>query len=99
MRLSVLLAILPAVLAAPAAKRDAPAPLIVGRDADALIANKYIVKFKDASALSSLEDSLSILSETPDHVFNSAFRGFSGTLDEETLNALRDHPDVSAAPL
>lgn len=96
MRLSVLLAILPVVLGAPAVnKRDEPAPLHVPRDVDALIADKYIVKFKDFSALSALEDGLKILSEDPEHVFKASFRGFSGTLDKKQLEALRDHPDVS----
>lgn len=94
MRLNVLLALLPVVLGAPATtKRSEPAPLITRDDGDS-IADKYIVKFKDASALSSLDDALTTLSEAPEHVFKNAFRGFSGHLDEETLNALRDHPDV-----
>lgn len=96
MRLSVLLAILPVVLGAPATKRSEPAPLLTPRaDAESLIADKYIVKFKDASALSTLDDALRTLSEAPEHVFKSVFRGFSAKLDEETLKALRDHPDVS----
>ena len=95
MRLSILLGLLPMVLAAPA-KRSEPAPLLTPRsEAESLIADKYIVKFKDASALSALENALSILPEDDvEHVFKNTFRGFSGHLDEETLNVLRDHPDV-----
>lgn len=94
MRLSVLLAILPAVLAAPA-KRSEPAPLLVPRGDDTtLIADKYIVKFKENSSLSILESAMSVLSDAPDHVYENTFQGFSSTLDAETLDALRDHPDV-----
>lgn len=94
MRLSLLLALLPAVLGAPAAnKRSEPAPLHIRDDGNA-IAGNYIVKFKDASALSALEDAVSTLGEAPEHVFKNAFRGFSGHIDEETLKTLRDHPDV-----
>ena len=98
MRLSVLLALLPAVLGAPT-KRSEPAPLLVPRgDANTLIADKYIVKFKDDSSLSILESAVSILSEAPEHVYENTIRGFSATLDAETLEALRDHPDVCVPP-
>lgn len=99
MRLNVLLALLPVVLGAPA-KRSEPAPLLTPRgDADSLIAGKYIVKFRDVSALSVVDDALSVLDEAPEHVFKSLFRGFAATLDDATLQALRDHPDVSSVPL
>lgn len=95
MRLTVLLALLPMVLGAPATKRSEPAPLLTPRaDADALIADNYIVKFKESSELSILNNALSSLDVAPDHVFKAIFQGFSAKLDEETLNALRDHPDV-----
>lgn len=95
MRLNVLLSILPLVLAAPPqAKRSESAPLHAPETSD-LIAGKYIVKFKDASSLSSLDDAMNLLSEAPEHVYTEAFNGFSGSLDEATLEALRQHPDVS----
>lgn len=94
MRLNVLLSLLPVVLAAPPqAKRSEPAPLLAPETSD-LIAGKYIVKFKDATALSALDDAMNLLSQAPEHVFNNAFNGFSGSLDKETLDALRQHPDV-----
>lgn len=95
MRLSTLLTILPAVLAAPA-KRSEPAPLIVPRGETAqLIADKYIVKFKEHGGLSILDDALGLLTSDADHVFRGAFTGFAGHLDKDTLETLRDHPDVS----
>lgn len=97
MRLSVLLAILPVVLGAPTTtKRATPAPVLIPRGDDSnLIADKYIVKFREGSSLASVEDAVTILSEGADHIFHHAFQGFSGTLDKETLEALREHPDVS----
>lgn len=94
MRLQLLLSILPAVFAIPPVKRDEPAPLLVSRDAHALVANKYIVKMKDATTASALESTISILSKEPDNVYGSIFRGFSATLDQATLKAIRSQPDV-----
>jgi subtilisin family serine protease len=93
MRLSVLLAILPAVLAAPA-KRESPAPLIVGRDIDALIADHYIVKFKDVTIQSAMDEAVSILDEAPKRTFKNVFKGFSGKISAEKLEALRNHPSI-----
>lgn len=87
MRLSILLSLLPLALAA-------PAPLLQPRGAAKLIADKYIVKFKDGSALKSLDDTLSTFSDKAEHVFRGAFKGFSATLDAESLDVLRDHSDV-----
>ena len=96
MRLNVLLALLPMVLAAPQAKRSEPAPLLTPKS-DELVANKYIVKFKDETALAAVDDAItSILSTAPEAVYSSLFQGFAAELDEETLKALRDHPDVGA---
>lgn len=96
MRLNVLLALLPMALAAPQTKRAEPAPVLTPRtEASNLVADKYIVKFKDDTAFASVDDAISsMLSGTPDHVFHAAFQGFSATLDKATLKALRDHPDV-----
>lgn len=95
MRLSILLSILPMVLAAPAAKRDEPAPLLVPRGNHELIADKYIVKFKEGSALSVLEDTMSSLTGNADHVYDVVFKGFAGHLDKVMLDVLRGHPDAS----
>lgn len=95
MRLSVLLALLPAVLAA-SAKRDGPAPLYRAnrRDVDTLVADEFIVKFKDVAIQSAVHDAMSILDEAPKHVFQKLFRGFSGKISEATLEALRLLPEV-----
>ncbi|POR34321.1 Cuticle-degrading protease [Tolypocladium paradoxum] len=84
MRLSIL-AILPMVLAAPTAKRDEPAPLLVPRGNHALIADKYIVKFKEGSAVSILNDALGSLGGNADHVYDGVFKGFAGHLDKTML--------------
>lgn len=94
MRVEALLALLPVVLAVPSVKRDEPAPLIIPRDAEALVADHYIVKLKDSSEASALDDSLSLLAKDADHVYTEAFRGFAATLDKKTLELLRDQPDV-----
>ncbi|TQV98079.1 hypothetical protein V2A60_006229 [Cordyceps javanica] len=91
MRLSLLLAILPAVLAAPTAKRDEPAPLHAARDGSTPIPGKYIVKFREGSQA---EGRVSIMAETADHVYNDVMQGFAGSLDEAALEELRNHPDV-----
>ncbi|CAG9975630.1 unnamed protein product [Clonostachys byssicola] len=93
MRLSVLLAILPAVLAAPAT-RSVPAPLVRLSERADVVANKYIVKFKDNSALASLDSALSTISVAHEYTFEHVFKGFSGELSQEALDALRSHPDV-----
>lgn len=95
MQLTTLLAILPLV-AAGSVKRSEPAPVLYPRSAEVkIIPDKYVVKFKKDSALSAFEDTLSILTSKPEHVYKHVFNGFAGEIDEETLNALRDHPDVS----
>lgn len=65
MKLSLLFAILPAVLAAPAVKRDEPAPLLTPRGASQLINGKYIVKFKDGMSIASVDKTVSALSSRP----------------------------------
>jgi hypothetical protein len=97
MRLSVLLAVLPVVLGAPA-KRELAALVVPDVDADSLIADKYIVKFKKSGELSALNSALGVLSDAPDHIFKEIFQGFSATLDKDTLKTLREHPDVSEYP-
>lgn len=96
MRLSVLLAVLPFALGAPAVEqRSEPAPLLEARGE--LVANKYIVKLKEGSALSNLENTMSKLTGGPDAVFKNVFKGFAATLDAKMLDLLRSHPDVSTA--
>ncbi|RYP16985.1 hypothetical protein DL765_004827 [Monosporascus sp. GIB2] len=93
MHAALLLSLLPLALAAPA-KRAAPAPLLKPRDAEQLIPNKYIVKFKEGTVSASVEDAVSILSAGADYNYGTVFRGFAGTMDDSALELLRAHPDV-----
>ena len=95
MRLSLFLTLLPVVLGAPTVKRDEPAPLIAAKDTSKVIPGKYIVKFKDESSFSaSSEGEMSAFSQSADIVFDNVMKGFAGALDEQTLEDLRNHPDV-----
>jgi hypothetical protein len=61
-----------------------------------MIDDKYIVKFKEGSPLSILEDAFKMLDDgKPENVFEGLFSGFSGKFSKLTLEALRNHPDVS----
>lgn len=96
MRLNTL-TLLPLAAAHPWAKRAEPAPLVTSENIDEsdIIADQYIVKFKDdASIAAAVDGAVSILSVTPDHVYSDAISGFAATLDKDTLEALREHPDV-----
>ncbi|KAM4054879.1 subtilase family protein [Hirsutella rhossiliensis] len=94
MKLSLILAILPAVLAAPATKRDEPAPLLIPRGSKQLIADKYIVKFKDSMSIAAVDKTVKALSNKADHVYTNTFRGFAGQLSAKDVKALRERPDV-----
>lgn len=95
MKLSALVAVLPAVLAAPATKRAEPAPILTPRDVNQLIDGKYIVKFKDTVSIAAVDETVSALSQKADYVYGDALRGFAGSLNSDDLDSLRDHPDVS----
>lgn len=99
MKLYVILAILPAVLAAPAASRDEPAPLLIPRGSKQLIADKYIVKFKDSISIAAVDETVNALSKKADHVYTNTFRGFAGQLSAKDVQTLRERPDVSCRPL
>ncbi|CAH0046490.1 unnamed protein product [Clonostachys solani] len=100
MRLSVVLAILPAAIAVPApAARSEPAPLIRRDENGNGIQNQWIVKFKNSNSLSSsspnsVSSVINSLSVAPDHVFGNVFKGFAGQLNEKALEALRNNPEV-----
>ncbi|KAL6825142.1 subtilisin-like protein [Trichoderma camerunense] len=95
MRLSVLLSLLPMVLAAPATeKRATPAPLLTPTSKHGLVADQYIVKFKDGSSLQAVDETLTKIASDAHHVYQHVFKGFAATLDQETLEVLRSHPDV-----
>jgi subtilisin family serine protease len=85
MKLSVILALLPAVLAS---------PILVPRGDSKLIPDKYIVKLKDGLSAASMDKTIGDLARKADQVYSHAFRGFAGALDAEELRLLRDHPDV-----
>jgi transcription antitermination factor NusG len=92
MRLSPLI-LLPLAAAGPVARRSEPAPLIT-REVDADMADKYIVKFKEGSAMSVVQDALKNVAEST-HVYDGIFQGFAAKLDSVTLELLRFLPDVS----
>ncbi|PHH90133.1 hypothetical protein CDD83_4415 [Cordyceps sp. RAO-2017] len=93
MKLSVLIALLPFVLASPTAKRSEPAPLLTPPGSK-LIPDKYIVKFKDGFTTAAVDQTISALSGKADQVYTHAFRGFAGHLSAEDLKTLREHPQV-----
>lgn len=96
MRLSVLLAILPFALGAPAAERSDLAPII--RAKGKVVADKYIVKLKEGSHLAALDDTISKIAGGAHARYEHLFKGFAGTIDAKTLETLRAHPDVSHCP-
>lgn len=99
MHIATLITLLPALaLAAPATKRDEPAPLLMARDATTAVAGKYIVKFRENSASSILEEAMKLIPGNADHTFKNIFKGFASRLDEKSLAALRAHPDVCVHP-
>ncbi|CAG9953244.1 unnamed protein product [Clonostachys rosea f. rosea IK726] len=97
MRLSLFLIVLPLAMAVPA--RRERAPLLRPRTDDRnLLAGKYIVKFKDGKggdkmSVSALNNKISTLNVSPDHVYKTTFQGFSGQLTDEELEALRHSND------
>ncbi|KAG6296147.1 Cuticle-degrading protease [Claviceps purpurea] len=94
MQLSILLALLPAILAAPAVEtRGQPAPLLAPQGLD-IVADKYIVKFKDGISSLAVDETLSVLQAKADFVYKHAFNGFAGHLTKDELKTLRDRPDV-----
>lgn len=96
MRLDILLAILPLVLAAPNVfKRATPAPLLAKRANAQVIAGKYIVKMKEGSSLAVASGSvMSLLALPADSVYENIFSGFAGAMNPEVLDMVRNHPDV-----
>jgi hypothetical protein len=95
MHVSLLLSLLPAVLAAPKAKRSEPAPLIVPRgDPADLIPGQYIVKLRDDSPFSVLDDAMRLFPNDADQIYNGTFNGFAAKLSESDVEALRDDINV-----
>ncbi|UNI19439.1 hypothetical protein JDV02_005623 [Purpureocillium takamizusanense] len=84
---------LPAAFAAPASKRDSPAPLIVPRGAT-LVPNQYIVKFKEDPAAAAASDALVAAQARATRHYNNVFKGFAAHLDAATVAQLRNDPNV-----
>lgn len=95
MRLSTLLPLVPLVAAAPATKREEPAPLLVARDNSTVVPGKYIVKMKSNTGSSLIGSVMDLFPGDANHVYHNVFQGFAADLDETSLKSLRDHPDVS----
>ncbi|CEJ93650.1 hypothetical protein VHEMI09226 [[Torrubiella] hemipterigena] len=87
MRMSTLAAaVLPAAVLA-----NRVAPLNMRNTA---IKGEYIVQLFDEASLTSDDGAMKILKEEPRYTWKSAINGFSATMDEQTLEAMRQHPDV-----
>ncbi|KAI1199055.1 proteinase T-like protein [Nemania serpens] len=95
MRFSVLLALMPLVLAAPS-KRSSPAPLHIPRSTGHnLIEGKYIVKLYDNVATDSLHRTMTTTAAEADHIYDvPGFKGFASALTAQEVENLKDHPDV-----
>lgn len=90
---SSLLLLLPFAAADPASQGTRLAPLII--PPSNVIANKYIVKFKESAATSLVSTTLLNLNAKADAVYTNLFKGFSGTLSATALEQLRNHFEVS----
>ncbi|KAL2016436.1 hypothetical protein VTK56DRAFT_3523 [Thermocarpiscus australiensis] len=91
-----LLALLPAVLAAPLNEPlDKRAPIIAAR-AGQVIPGKYIIKLKEGASDDALDAAVAKLGEAnAEHVYRSRkFKGFAGKIDPALLDELRALPDV-----
>ncbi|GAB1315274.1 hypothetical protein MFIFM68171_05484 [Madurella fahalii] len=94
-----LLALLPAVLAAPAVEPlDKRAPVIAAR-AGQVVPGKYIIKLKDDADDDVLDRAVGRLGKSgkskAEHVYKgSKFKGFAGKIDASTLEELRALPEV-----
>lgn len=91
MKLSLLLAILPVVLAL-------PAPVIVPR-AGTPIPGKFIVKMKNQDLENLINTALKMLKKDPAHVYKfGAWGGFAAEMTDDIVNLLRNLPGVSRPP-
>lgn len=94
MRFANFLAVLPLAAGAPSlSRREEPAPLLEARGGQA-IPGKFIVKFREGSPLSAIQNALSLLNGNADHVFKNVFSGFAASMNTVVVDMLRNHPDV-----
>lgn len=95
MRLSSILPLAALAAASPLSLRSSPAPLYTRDDAPAHLANTYIVKFKQNSAMQLVHDAIAQHLDGKDHtVVQHVFQGFVASLDSLTVELLRLLPDV-----
>lgn len=94
MRFSTLLGLLPLTVASPVAQRSEPAPLYTRDAAERHNADKYIVKFKEGSVATVVQDALAHVSAHATHHFQHVFQGFAAKLDSRSVEMLRLLPDV-----
>lgn len=88
MKLSVLLALLPLALAA-------PAPMIVPR-AGSPIPGRYIVKMKNENLQNLIDTALKLLKQDPAHVYGfGKFGGFAADMADDIVELIRNLPGVS----
>ncbi|KAG5925476.1 Cuticle-degrading protease [Claviceps africana] len=94
MKLSILLVLVPAILAAPALEtRDGLAPLLTPLAAN-VVADRYIVKFRDGMTSLVVDETMHTLNSKADFVYKNAFNGFAGRLTPAELETIRKRPDV-----
>lgn len=87
MKLSLLLALLPLALAA-------PAPMIVPR-AGSPIPGKYIVKVQNKDVQALIDAALKFLSKQPEHVYTfGGFGGFAAEMADDIVDLIRNLPGV-----
>jgi hypothetical protein len=88
MKLSVLLALLPLALAA-------PAPIVVPR-AGSPIPGRFIVKMKNENLQQLVDTALNLLRKDPAHVYKFAgFGGFAADMADDVVELIRNLPGVS----
>jgi hypothetical protein len=88
MKLSLLLSLLPLVLAA-------PAPMVVPR-AGSPIPGRYIVKMKNQDLQQLIDTALKLLKKDPAHVYSFGnFGGFAADMADDMVELMRNLPGVS----
>jgi hypothetical protein len=88
MKLSLLLSLLPLVLAA-------PAPMVLPR-AGSPIPGRYIVKMKNQDLQQLIETALKLLKKDPAHVYGFGnFGGFAADMADDMVELMRNLPGVS----